>query len=62
VVYAAALPYADVQIISEVHASPEGDTCYPEYSRSRWREVAREPREGFDIVRWERTFACGGGG
>jgi dihydrofolate reductase len=59
-VYEAALPYADVQILSEVHQSPEGDTHYPEFSRSRWREVTREPREGFDIVRWERTFACGG--
>ena len=62
VVYAAALPYADVQIISEVHASPEGDTRYPEFSRGRWREISREAREGFDIVRWERTFACGGDG
>ncbi len=60
VVYAAALPYADVQVISEVHQSPEGDTYYPEFSRGRWREVAREPREGFDIVTWERVFACGG--
>ncbi|WP_183094152.1 dihydrofolate reductase [Nocardioides stalactiti] len=59
VVYDAALPYADVQVISEVHASPEGDTHYPQFSRSKWREVAREPREGFDIVRWERVFACG---
>lgn len=59
VVYEAALPYADVQIISEVHQTPEGDTHYPEFSRSRWREVAREAREGFDIVRWERVFACG---
>ena len=58
-VYAAALPYADVQIISEVHQSPEGDTHYPDFSRSRWREVAREPRAGFDIVTWERVFACG---
>ena len=62
VVYEAALPYADVQIISEVHASPAGDTYYPEFSRSRWREVSRELRDGFDIVRWERVFACGGGG
>lgn len=59
VVYDAALPYADVQLISEVHASPEGDTYYPEFSRDRWREVSREQREGFDIVRWERVFACG---
>jgi dihydrofolate reductase len=58
-VYDAALPYADVQIISEVHQSPEGDTYYPEFSRTKWREIAREPREGFDIVTWERVFACG---
>ncbi|WP_183098859.1 dihydrofolate reductase [Nocardioides pelophilus] len=62
VVYEAALPYADVQIISEVHETPEGDTFYPQFSRSRWREVAREPRAGFDIVRWERAFGCGGTG
>ena len=58
-VYEAAMPYADVQIISEVHATPEGDTHYPAFSPKKWREIAREPREGFDIVTWERVFACG---
>lgn len=58
-VYEAAMPYADVQVLSEVHASPEGDTFYPAFSRDKWREVAREQREGFDIVTWERVFACG---
>jgi dihydrofolate reductase len=58
-VYEAAMPYADVQLISEVPVSPEGDTFYPAYDRSRWREVAREHRDGFDIVTWERVFACG---
>ena len=58
-VYAAALPYADEQVISEIPMAPEGDTHYPEFSRSRWREVRREPREGFTIVWWERVFACG---
>ena len=59
-VYEAALPYADEQVISEIPLSPEGDTHYPEFSRGRWREVRREPRDGFTIVWWERTFACGG--
>ncbi len=58
-VYAAALPYADEQVISEIPMAPEGDTHYPEFSRSRWREVRRELREGFTIVWWERVFACG---
>ncbi len=59
-VYAAALPYADEQVISEIPLSPDGDTHYPELDRGRWREVGREPREGFTIVTWERVFACGG--
>jgi dihydrofolate reductase len=54
-VYAAALPLADAQVLSEVHASPEGDTVYPAFDRSEWQEVDREPGDGFDVVRWERT-------
>jgi len=61
-VYAAALPYADEQVLSEIPMSPAGDTHYPEFSRSRWQEARREPREGFTIVWWERVFACGGSG
>jgi len=53
-VYAAALPLADEQVVTEVHAEPEGDTFYPAVDRSAWREVTREPHEGFDVVRWER--------
>ena len=59
-VYAAAMPYADEQLISEIPLSPEGDTHYPELNPKRWREVSREPRDGFTVVTWERVFACGG--
>lgn len=58
-VYAAALPYADEQILSEIPLSPEGDTHYPKFSRNRWREGRRDEREGFTVVWWERVFACG---
>jgi len=61
-VYEAALPYADEQIISEIPLTPEGSTHYPEFSPKRWREVRREPREGFTIVWWEHTFGCGASG
>ena len=54
-VYATALPFADEQVLTEVHQAPAGDTSYPEWDRSQWRETARERREGFDIVRWERV-------
>jgi dihydrofolate reductase len=53
-VYEAAMPFADVQILSEVHLSPQGDAFYPVFDRKGWVEVRREPRDGFEIVRWER--------
>lgn len=56
-VYTAAMPYADVQIISEVHARPDGDTHYPQFDQDEdWIEERREHREGFDIVWWERAL------
>lgn len=54
-VYAAALPLADVQILTEVHLEPEGDTHYPEFDRSEWKETRRETHDGFDFVWWERA-------
>ena len=54
-VYAAAMPYADAQVLTEVHASPEGDTYYPAWNRADWREVRREPHDGHDFVWWERV-------
>ncbi|NHC22259.1 dihydrofolate reductase [Nocardioides sp. IC4_145] len=53
-VYAAALAVADEQVISEVHLEPAGDVLYPAVDRGEWREVSREPAEGYDVVRWER--------
>lgn len=53
-VYAAALPHADAQVLSEVHGTPEGDTRYPDFDRAEWTETSREPREGFDVVWLER--------
>ncbi len=54
-IYAAAMPLADAQVLTEVHLSPDGDTHYPDYDRSEWRETKREPHEGFDFVWWERA-------
>ena len=53
-VYALALPIADEQVLSEVHARPEGDTRYPDFDRAQWRETAREAYDGFDVVRLVR--------
>lgn len=54
-IYEAAMDHADVQILTEVHQSPEGDTHYPAFDREKWRETGREPHGGYDFVRWVRA-------
>ena len=54
-VYAAAMPYATHQVLTEVHLSPDGDTRYPEFDRSECRETRREERDGFAWVWLERV-------
>jgi dihydrofolate reductase len=53
-VYAATLPVADEQVLSEVPLEPVGDVFYPEFDRSEWVETLREQHEGYDVVHWER--------
>ena len=57
-VYAAALPLATEQVLTEVHLAPPGDTWYPDWDRTEWRETSREAHRDttptFDLVRWER--------
>jgi dihydrofolate reductase len=53
-VYEQALPLATHQVLTEVDLVPEGDAHYPEFDPDEWVETAREPREGFSWVWWER--------
>ncbi|MCW2756637.1 MAG: dihydrofolate reductase [Nocardioidaceae bacterium] len=57
-VYAAALPVADEQVLTEVHLEPDGDVRYPAFDRLEWVEVSRESRLDapvpHEFVRWER--------
>jgi dihydrofolate reductase len=53
-VYAAALPEADKMVITWIDAAPEGDTAFPPVDWAQWREVRREPAEGFTVVDYER--------
>ena len=54
--FAEALPLADRIELTEVHASPAGDTLFPTFARGDWRETFREPHPaqgrnpGFDFV------------
>ena len=59
-VYAAALPLADEQVLTEVDLAPEGDTFYPAFDRKEWHEASRTPRDGFDIVRLVRAGSAPG--
>ncbi len=54
-VYAAALPVADAQVLTEVHLAPEGDTRYPDWDRSEWVETQRVDGPGLEWVWWERA-------
>ncbi len=53
-VYEAVMGAADVQVVTEVHQSPDGDTFYPAFDRSDWSETRREPHDGYDFVWLER--------
>jgi dihydrofolate reductase len=56
-VYAAALPIATEQVISEVPLSPEGDVLYPAYDRDAWLEESREVFDGYERVRLVQAAA-----
>jgi dihydrofolate reductase len=60
-IYRQALPLAHRLWITEVDASPEGDTFFPEIDKSQWKELSRthHPADerhayAFDFVEYER--------
>ncbi|MEO5981280.1 MAG: dihydrofolate reductase [Pedococcus sp.] len=53
-VYAEAMPWAHRLLITEVDQSPEGDVRFPAIDPAQWQETAREDREGFSWVTYER--------
>ncbi|WP_327053339.1 dihydrofolate reductase [Halomicrococcus gelatinilyticus] len=59
-VYEQFLPRADALVLTEIHDSYAGDTCFPEWedgagwTADGWEEVARDDREELSFVRYER--------
>jgi dihydrofolate reductase len=43
-IYALALPLAARLYLTEIEREFDGDTFFPEFDRTRWREVSRERR------------------
>ena len=58
-IYALAMPLADRQVLTEVHASPEGDVTYPAFDRAEWVETRRDEHDGYDFVWLERADPVG---
>jgi dihydrofolate reductase len=56
-IYAQALPLAAAMVLTEVEQSPEAEVFFPEVDPADWREVCREPRDGFSFVTYERVAA-----
>ncbi len=54
-VYAAALPFADTLVLTEVDADLEGDVRFPAWDAARFEAVAREPRIAADGTRYSFT-------
>lgn len=58
--FAETLPIAAGLVITEIHKAYPGDTRFPDFDRSQWRESQREPHTAadgtrFDFVLYERT-------
>jgi dihydrofolate reductase len=58
--FAESLPIADGLVMTEIDRPYEGDTWFPQYDRSRWKESQRERHVAadgtkFDFVLYEKT-------
>jgi dihydrofolate reductase len=58
--FAESLPIADGLVMTEIDRAYEGDTWFPQYDRSRWRETQRERHVAadgtkFDFVLYEKA-------
>jgi dihydrofolate reductase len=51
--FAEALPLAAGLVLTEIHRDYEGDTRFPAYDRSRWRETQREPHTAADGTKFD---------
>ncbi|MFC7594006.1 dihydrofolate reductase [Terrabacter sp. GCM10028922] len=53
-VYRQAIPYAARLLVTEVDLSPEGSVTFPHIDPAVWVETARDDRDGFAWVTYER--------
>lgn len=53
-IYHQAWPELTELDLTEVDAEAEGSVFFPPVEPSEWQEIAREPRDGFSFVRYQR--------
>jgi dihydrofolate reductase len=51
--FAESLPIADGLVMTEIDRAYEGDTWFPQYDRSRWRETQRERHVAADGTKFD---------
>ncbi|MCG3147561.1 MAG: IS1595 family transposase ISSsu9 [Verrucomicrobiae bacterium] len=54
-IYRLALPLADTMLLTHVHRRVDGDTKFPDFDRSQWREVHREETPEYSFVEYEKS-------
>lgn len=47
-------PLVDKMELTEIHATYEGDTFFPEFSKDEWRVIRKEDHLDFSFVSYER--------
>jgi dihydrofolate reductase len=52
-IFAESLPLASGLVMTEIHRDYEGDTWFPPYERSRWRETQREAHLAADGTKFD---------
>lgn len=55
-IYKEALPFADQLYLTQVHAQVEGDTYFPHYEKSAWKEISKEYHEANNDNEYPYTF------
>lgn len=60
-IYKIAIPMATTLYLTEIHQTYEGDTYFPQFDKSEWQEISRQPHPtderhdaSFDFVEYER--------
>jgi len=54
-VYRQALPLADTLLLTHVHRDVHGDTKFPDYDRTQWREVSSRKAAECDFVEYQHV-------